>query len=457
MIPRSPLARFAILATLILAACALVWGALNLPGRSDRAELRRALESREFAFMEPAYAARGFVPIWLDGRAASSSARELVQALDTSARDGLSPAAYGASALKQAIAAPSRSRGERIRTELLLSSAYVRYVRDLHSPAPGADLAYTDPQLQPAFRDPARIIGHLAAAPSTYEALVQATRMNDLYVQMRAAIARYRAAGHRGDGRRDPAVEALLLLNLDRLRALPGELGERFVLVDAASSRLWLYEDGQPVGSMKAIAGAADEQTPQMAALIRYAIFNPVWNVPPDLARKSYAVRIGADRALLSRMNMDAWSDFTARGVRLDPGSVDWSAVARGQEIAWLRQRPGPHNAMGTVKFMLPNELGIYLHDTPGKALFDHPQRHLSAGCVRVEDADRLRRWLFRGLDVGARGPEPEQRFDLAKPVPVYIVYLTAIPEGDAVRMQKDVYGRDAALFAARLVASGSR
>src|SRR5690606_4030322 len=107
-------------------------------------------------------------------------------------------------------------------------------------------------------------------------------------------------------------------------------------LVDAASSRLWLYEDGQAVDSMKAISGSAHDQTPQMGALIRYAIFNPVWNVPPDIARRSYAARIGADRAVLQRLDMDVWSDFTARGVRLEPSLIDWNAVARGEATAWL-------------------------------------------------------------------------------------------------------------------------
>src|SRR5690606_21624774 len=160
------------------------------------------------------------------------------------------------------------------------------------------------------------------------------TRMNDLYVQMRKAVARYRAGGDIHDGRKNAAVEARLLLNLDRLRALPADLGDRFVLVDTASSRLWLYEGGRPVDSMKTITGAAQDQPPQMAALIRYAVLEPVWNVPPDLARRSYAARIGADRSLLTQLSMDAWSDFTARGVRLEPDAVDWSAVARGETVA---------------------------------------------------------------------------------------------------------------------------
>lgn len=456
MFPRSPLARFAALAALAVALCALAWGVLLYPAASDRTELQRALGDAQFAFMRSAYAARGYDPIWIDGKAANSSAPELVQVLDASGRDGLAPSAYAPAALRQAISdLPKRSRAERIRLELRLSATYVRYVRDLHTPPAAADVIYTDPQFQPAFRDPARIIRHLALSPSAYEALMQATHMNGLYAQMRSAVALYRAGGDHDGGRRDPAVEARLLLNLDRLRGLPGDLGERFVLVDAASSRLWLYEGGQAMDSMKVIVGAPHEQTPQMAALIRYAVFNPVWNVPPDLARRSFAPRIAADRTVLSRLSMDAWSDFTAKGLQLEPDAVDWKAVARGETTAWLRQTPGPHNAMGAVKFMLPNTLGIYLHDTPAKTLFGQSDRHLSAGCVRVEDAERLRRWLFRDVDVGARGPQPEQRFDLPTPIAVYIVYLTAIPEGEGVRLQPDAYGRDPDLLPTRLAARG--
>ena len=98
---------------------------------------------------------------------------------------------------------------------------------------------------------------------------------------------------------------------------------------------------------------------------------------------------------------------------------------------------------MGAVKFMLPNALGIYLHDSPQRALFDKDQRFFSAGCIRVEDHRRLSRWLFRGAEIAQIGISAEQRFDLPAPTPVYIVYLTARAENGAVQVQPDVYGRD--------------
>lgn len=434
--------RIALLAALVVFAVVSglpFWGALQSHVLPDRVALRQALERPELAFMQPAYAARDFKPAWMDGKRADPAAQDLIETLETSGRDGLSPGAYAPEILRRRVEElPYVTRRDRIRTELLLSSAYTRYIRDLHTPAPSADLIYTDPELQPKLRDPAAIMGYLAGSRTPREALRRTTPMNGLYAQMRAALAR-----HREGERVDPTTEALLLLNLDRLRALPSDLGRRFVLVDAASSRLWLYEGSRPVDSMKVVVGSPAQQTPQMGALIRYAIFNPYWNVPPDLTRDNFASRIRADRSALDDLRMDAWSDFTAKGVKLDPAQLDWDAVAQGRTLAWLRQRPGPDNAMGNVKFMMPNHLGIYLHDTPRKDLFSLDQRDLSAGCVRVEDAKRLSRWLYEGAEVAPRGPAPEQRFNLPKPVPVYLVYLTAWPEAGVIRLQRDGYGRD--------------
>jgi murein L,D-transpeptidase YcbB/YkuD len=110
-----------------------------------------------------------------------------------------------------------------------------------------------------------------------------------------------------------------------------------------------------------------------------------------------------------------------------------------------MRQSPGPDNMMGAVKFMLPNRLGIYLHDTPDKSVFARDDRRLSSGCVRLEDAARLGRWLFNGNEPVSWGA-PEDRADLPQPVPVYILYLTALPQDDRIVVQPDNYRRDAAL-----------
>ena len=144
---------------------------------------------------------------------------------------------------------------------------------------------------------------------------------------------------------------------------------------------------------------------------------------------------------------MDPWSDYSDQARKLDPASIDWASVAKGDTIVGLRQRPGPQNSMGAVKFMLPNELGIYLHDTPNKALFASSQRTFSAGCVRVEDYRRLAQWLYQRRGVGPKGDASEQAVDLPAPVPVYITYFTALPEGQSVATRSDVYGRDPGLL----------
>ena len=97
---------------------------------------------------------------------------------------------------------------------------------------------------------------------------------------------------------------------------------------------------------------------------------------------------------------------------------------------------------MGKMKFMFPNDLGIYLHDTPDKALFDEEERRFSSGCVRVEDAPRLAKWLF-GEPIRASSDEPEQQVNLDRPVPVYITYLTAAPTETGIAFREDAYGRD--------------
>lgn len=417
----------------------------------DRRALRTALADPGVGYLQPAYASRGFRPIWLSGSSAPA-AEGFIDRLEASGDDGLSPDTYRTGQLRRAVAnLPRASRAERIRTELLLSAAYTAFIRDLHTPAAAGDVLYTDPHFQPGFRDPAWIIAHLAQAPSVRRAFAQSLRMNSFYRDMRAALVR-----HRNTPQADKDVERLLLVNLDRLRALPGDLGERFVFVDLAANRLWLYENGNSVHTMKVVVGSQAHQTPQMAALIRYAIFNPFWNVPPDITRDTYAPQIAEDPARLAELGMEPWSDFTAKSVRLDPRKVDWSGIAQGRTAGWLRQKPGPDNAMGAVKFMLPNRLGIYLHDTPARSLFEQDQRFLSAGCVRVEDARLLSRWLYHGVHRRAQGDMPEQRIDLPAPVPVYMVYLTATPAGGKINIRQDAYGKDAAHIAALLTAPGA-
>ena len=197
----------------------------------------------------------------------------------------------------------------------------------------------------------------------------------------------------------------------------------RFVLVDAASARLYMIEDGRVEDSMKVIVGKPETPTPALSDVINYETLNPYWHVTPDLAKTIIAPRaLKEGDAYLSTQGYEVVSGWGRDAEVLSPDSVDWKAVANGTATVYIRQRPGPANSLGHFKFDLPNGQGIYLHDTPKKELFAQETRALSHGCVRLEDADRLARWLL-GKDPPATSA-PEQNVLLPKPVPITISYL---------------------------------
>jgi L,D-transpeptidase YcbB len=178
------------------------------------------------------------------------------------------------------------------------------------------------------------------------------------------------------------------------------------------------------------------------AGMINYAILNPYWNVPVDLATNKVAPKILAGRSLKT-MRMEALSDWGESATKVKQSSIDWKAVAAGQQEVRLRQLPGTTNAMGRVKFLFPNQEGIYLHDTPERDLFKKTDRHFSNGCIRLEDAARLGNWLL-GKSIKAGSKAAEQTVPLPAPVPIYITYFTATTgKSGELAFLKDVYRRD--------------
>jgi murein L,D-transpeptidase YcbB/YkuD len=186
-----------------------------------------------------------------------------------------------------------------------------------------------------------------------------------------------------------------------------------------------------------------------MAAMIRFTSLNPYWNVPADLAAERIAPHVVKEGpAYLGKLGYVVLSDWSDNAVPVDPTTVDWQAVADGRVQVRVRQNPGPHNAMGRMKFMFPNPQGVYLHDTPDKDLLNEAARLFSGGCVRLEDAPRLAKWLY-GKPLAWRGAGTEQPVDLPTPVPVYLAYLTAVPSDGQVVFYDDIYGKDRSELAA--------
>ena len=316
------------------------------------------------------------------------------------------------------------------------------YVRDLRGSV-SSGTVFIDRELRPSVPYAREILEAAAAAPSLEAYIQEMGWMHPMYGQIRHAF-----SSEGLDFGRDQSAE-LVRINLERARALPPDFGQRYILVDAAAARLYMYENGRVHDSMKVVVGKASDPTPMMAALMRHAIVNPYWNVPDDLVGERIAPQVLSEgMSYLRARRYQVLSDWGPNPQVIDPTTIDWRAVKDGTKQIRVRQLPGPDNAMGKVKFEFPNPQGIYLHDTNDPALFDDAARLFSAGCVRLQDAQRLARWLY-GKPLTAKSGTPEQKIPLATPVPVYITYLTVGVENGRLAYRQDVYNRDAARLAA--------
>ncbi|MCK0532491.1 L,D-transpeptidase family protein [Sphingobium agri] len=374
------------------------------------------------------YRARTHRPFWTD--AAADMFRRM---LANAGEDGLDPESFSA--------AITATRQKGMDREILLTQALLDYVRALRTPSESNRVFYVDAGLAPQTSADT-LLRATADPPSATAYLAQVQQMHPLYERLRKALGDYRRTGINPTRLPNPDYEQALLINMDRLRALPADPGLRYILVNSASAKLIMVENGQSVAEMPVIVGRKQHQTPSLAGLIRFSVRNPYWNLPPDLIQ-ARAARIASDGpALLEQERLELLSGWGDDARILQANEVDWPAVAAGTAKLRVRQLPGPDNMMGAVKFMLPNRLGIYLHDTPAKQNFARKDRLLSSGCVRVADAERLYTWLMHGKAMGAVNAT-ELRVPLPEPVPVYILYLTAFPDGGSVVLQNDGYGRD--------------
>ena len=235
-----------------------------------------------------------------------------------------------------------------------------------------------------------------------------------------------------------------IAINLERAYRLPQtRTFDRYVVVDSGAAETYLFAGDRLADRMRIVVGSAKTKTPMMAVLMRNAKANPYWNVPPELIQSLTAKRVRQQGlSYLREYHYEVLSDWSASPQLVDPKTVNWKQVAAGKSGILVRQLPGPWNSMGNMKFEMPNDYGIYLHDTPHKELFGQEDRWVSNGCVRLQDYRRFASWVFGYV------PQPasplEQRFELPRPVPVYMTYLTVAASGNGVVFRPDPYGFDA-------------
>lgn len=241
--------------------------------------------------------------------------------------------------------------------------------------------------------------------------------------------------------------------NLERWRWLPRETPDTYIRVNIAAFVLRAMEDGRPVLSMDVIVGQPYRRTPVFTETIKYLVLNPFWNVPYSIATKDKLPQLKANAAAVAQKGFEAKPNGSDVFVSVD--AIDWAAVTARNFNYLLRQRPGANNALGRLKFMLPNPNAVYLHDTPSRELFARKERSFSSGCIRLEQPVRLAEWLLsRERHPDAKKLETllaagdTQTIYLKKPLPTYLVYFTAFSLDDGnVTFRRDIYGRDRLLI----------
>ena len=242
-----------------------------------------------------------------------------------------------------------------------------------------------------------------------------------------------------------------LVLNLERRRWMSDKLASRYIYVNLADFHLQLIDHGEVTFDTPVVIGSLYNKTPVFSADMTHLVINPYWHVPQSIATGKLLPKARKDPDYLQKNGFDLFESWGLNAELLDSTRIDWANIDSDEFDYKLRQRPGPKNALGRLKFMLPNEYNIYLHDTPERADFDANERSFSHGCVRVADPEALAHAILQGqpdwtLDqiIGAVESGERRQVNLETSLPVQITYLTAWVDGDnRVHFRNDVYGRD--------------
>jgi len=268
-----------------------------------------------------------------------------------------------------------------------------------------------------------------------------------LYRQLRGWLAELHSTTAIGASEHEKAIRA----NLERLRWLPDDLGDRRIVVNIPEFVLRVEEGDRQVLSMRVVVGKNDgHETPVLSGVLESVVFNPYWNIPQSIVMAETVPAIANDPAYLERHDMEV-VQVSAKGVKPVPAEdVDWSD-AEAVKALQIRQRPGEDNALGKIKFPFRNNQAIYLHDTPATALFQRESRAFSHGCVRVADPATLAAYVLSGdpewtpSRISAMaGTTEEKHVRLPRELSVHLVYFTVVPDaaGRPIYLA-DVYGLD--------------
>ena len=466
------------------------------------------------------YRQRDFREAWIKKNRLNPDAKKLISELQSADLEGLNPMDYHLEAISVIQAMPGRSRRSLpnlAQLDILLTDAYLIYAKHLylgkvcpddvnqqwHVPCREPEINFPNYltqallenevpesliQLKPShpgyqrlkqalahyrqLYDRGKEIAPIQNADGTIDMRVvqkKLIQLGDLeskdWDQLTEAIIRFKKRhGLAGDSNIDSAtiswmnasLEAsiqTIASNLERWRWLPEIAGPRYVLVNIADFNLQIMEDENVIFSRPVIIGTPFHATPSMAAEITKIVLNPYWVLPSSVVKE---VLLKQDPVSYLKSNNIQVLDYQER--KIPYHKIDWKHQKPASFPYMLRQLPGPFNALGEIKFVMPNPYAIYIHDTPGKELFEQSDRTFSRGCIRVKDPFDLAavllednpQWDLLKLKQVASENDLPTDIDLSPKIPVYILYWTTwVDTGQVLQFRTDVYGRDQALIAA--------
>lgn len=475
-------------------------------------------ESLNFATLKLFYAQRNDAPCWSGSALAESEAENAISVLEHADQEGLDPQDYHAdSAL---LRGPPQSAVQEAERDLVLTDGVLRYAREVHTGRSELRALDADVELPDSSFDTFSALQTALQSGNVAAFLSGLPPRHPQYALLKTALERYRAIAAHGDwpqlslagpaktkfvdpmllrqrlGLEDGVLSAIaaptadniadavkrfqsrhgltadgklaqatldslnvpaserameIIANMERWRWLPERLEAVRVEVNVPDSRLDLVENGKSVLASRVIAGRAHDPTPILRAEAVSVTINPPWNIPDHIVRNEIWPKLRRHRTYLLSQDM-----ILVDGPKDDPHGlgIDWRALKTFPYR--VRQLPGPRNALGQIKLELPNRFDVYLHDTPARAAFNLDERHLSHGCVRVQQILPLASYALSG-DTGAMIDElnadianlTTQHLPMKSPLPIYLLYWTAFGDADGeIEFRPDIYGRDKRLIA---------
>jgi murein L,D-transpeptidase YcbB/YkuD len=391
--------------------------------------------TKERLSIDAFYAGRNYAPLWLTDGKANARAQAAIAYLGGVAGDGLDPTDYPVPNFASLTDPAALAEAEIRLTTSVITYAHHAQIGRVHWSRVSGDIFYD--QNAP---DPAEVLSTVMEAKDVGEVLAAYEPHAAAYLALKAKLAQLwvRRDNDEAHGRQSDRQTDIIIVNMERWRWMPHNLGNTYVIVNLPDYTLRVIGQGKQVWMTKIVAGKPATPTPIMSAQMKSISVNPTWNVPDSIAANEYLPLLQQDPTILQRMGLRV--SYNADGT------------------IHLSQPPGEQNALGLLRFNFPNKFLVYQHDSNQKQFFANDRRAESHGCMRVQDPVKYAEVLLSMVRPGEGYSQDRIRrmfgayeTDIQFPtfIPVHLTYQTAfVDDQGKLQYREDIYGRDQALLA---------